>query len=54
MVRRLSAPRPEFDAAAIYQYPEHLRPSLEAMPSYPVSIFSMVKAMPCRSISVKA
>lgn len=35
MVRRLSAPRPEFDAAAIYQYPEHLRPSLEAMPRLP-------------------
>ncbi|MGY5957370.1 excinuclease Cho [Kosakonia sp. BK9b] len=35
MVRRLSAPRPEFEAAAIYAYPEHLRPSLEAMPNLP-------------------
>lgn len=35
MVRRLSAPRLEFEAAAIYEYPEHLRPSLEALPSLP-------------------
>lgn len=35
MARRLSAPRLEFEAAAIYEYPEHLRPSLEALPSLP-------------------
>ncbi len=30
--RRQSAPRLEFEAAAIYEYPEHLRPRLEALP----------------------
>ncbi|MGL4723502.1 MAG: excinuclease Cho [Scandinavium sp.] len=35
MARRLSTPRLEFEAAAIYEYPEHLRPSLEALPSLP-------------------
>ncbi|MEW5561332.1 excinuclease Cho [Enterobacter asburiae] len=35
MARRQSAPRLEFEAAAIYEYPEHLRPSLEALPSLP-------------------
>ncbi|EPX2081802.1 hypothetical protein, partial [Escherichia coli] len=25
MVRRLTSPRLEFEAAAIYEYPEHLR-----------------------------
>ncbi|HHS9685235.1 excinuclease cho (excinuclease ABC alternative C subunit) [Raoultella ornithinolytica] len=35
MVRRQSAPRLEFDAAAIYEYPEHLRPWLEALPNLP-------------------
>lgn len=35
MVRRQSAPRLEFEAAAIYEYPEHLRPWLEAMPKQP-------------------
>lgn len=35
MVRRQSAPRLEFEAAAIYEYPEHLRPWLEAMPKRP-------------------
>ncbi|MGP3594241.1 excinuclease Cho [Vagococcus sp. WN89Y] len=35
MVRRQSAPRLEFEAAAIYEYPEHLRPWLEAMPKHP-------------------
>ncbi|WP_459855415.1 excinuclease Cho [Citrobacter sedlakii] len=35
MVRRQSAPRPEFEAAAIYKYPEHLRPFLDALPSVP-------------------
>jgi excinuclease Cho len=33
--RRQSAPRLEFEAAAIYQYPEHLRPWLEALPKQP-------------------
>ncbi|ECH8750257.1 endonuclease, partial [Salmonella enterica subsp. enterica] len=28
VVRRQSAPRLEFEAAAIYEYPEHLRPFL--------------------------
>jgi len=35
VARRQSAPRLEFEAAAIYEYPEHLRPSLEALPSLP-------------------
>ncbi|SNY59600.1 excinuclease Cho [Enterobacter sp. CC120223-11] len=35
MARRQSVPRLEFEAAAIYEYPEHLRPSLEALPSLP-------------------
>nr|WP_318381937.1 excinuclease Cho [uncultured Enterobacter sp.] len=35
MARRQSAPRLEFEAAAIYEYPEHLRPWLEAMPKHP-------------------
>jgi excinuclease Cho len=33
--RRQSAPRLEFEAAAIYEYPEHLRPWLEALPKLP-------------------
>lgn len=35
MARRQSAPRFEFEAAAIYEYPEHLRPSLETLPALP-------------------
>lgn len=35
MARRPSALRPEFSAAAIYEYPEHLRPWLETLPSRP-------------------
>lgn len=35
MSRRQSAPRLEFEAAAIYEYPEHLRPWLEALPKHP-------------------
>lgn len=35
MVRRQSAPRLQFEAAAIYEYPEHLRPWLEALPKHP-------------------
>ncbi|WP_181012882.1 excinuclease Cho [Citrobacter amalonaticus] len=35
MVRRQSAPRPEFEAAAIYEYPEHLRPYIDALPTEP-------------------
>jgi len=35
MVRRQSAPHRRVEAAEIYQYPEHLRPSLEALPSLP-------------------
>jgi excinuclease Cho len=35
VARRQSAPRLEFEAAAIYEYPEHLRLSLEALPSLP-------------------
>lgn len=35
MVRRQSAPRLEFEAAAIYEYPEHLRPYLSALPAVP-------------------
>ncbi len=35
MSRRQSAPRLEFEAAAIYEYPEHLRPRLEALPKQP-------------------
>ena len=34
-MRRQSAPRLEFEAAAIYEYPEHLRPWLEALPRQP-------------------
>lgn len=35
MAKRPSAPRLAFEAAAIYEYPEHLRPSLEALPARP-------------------
>lgn len=35
MARKQSAPRLEFEAAAIYEYPEHLRPWLEALPKLP-------------------
>lgn len=35
MSRRQSAPRLEFEAAAIYEYPEHLRPWLEELPKQP-------------------
>lgn len=35
MVRRQLAPRLHFEAAAIYEYPEHLRPWLEALPKHP-------------------
>lgn len=35
MSRRQSAPRLDFEAAAIYEYPEHLRPWLEALPKQP-------------------
>ncbi|CCG87141.1 excinuclease Cho [Erwinia piriflorinigrans] len=35
MVRKPVSPRIEFDAAAIYQYPEQLRPCLEALPKLP-------------------
>ena len=35
MSRRQSAPSLEFEAAAIYEYPEHLRPWLEALPKQP-------------------
>lgn len=35
MVRRQSAPRLTFEAAAIYEYPEHLRPFLSALPTTP-------------------
>ncbi|MEI2264808.1 excinuclease Cho [Erwinia sp. CGal63] len=35
MVRRTASHRLSFEPAAIYQYPEHLRPSLEGLPSLP-------------------
>lgn len=35
MVRRVVSHRLEFEPAAIYQYPEHLRPSLEGLPALP-------------------
>lgn len=35
MVRRTGAPRLDFEAAAIYEYPEHLRPWLEDLPRHP-------------------
>jgi excinuclease Cho len=35
VARRQSAPRLSFEAAAIYEYPEHLRQWLEAMPKHP-------------------
>lgn len=35
MVQRQSAPRLTFEAAAIYEYPEHLRPFLSALPTAP-------------------
>lgn len=40
VARRQSVPRLEFEAAAVYEYPEHLRPFLESLPSVPgVSLF---------------
>lgn len=35
MVRKPLGPRAEFDAMTIYQYPEQLRPWLEALPKLP-------------------
>ncbi|PPS58390.1 hypothetical protein CRX72_16325 [Pantoea sp. BRM17] len=35
MVRRATSHRLDFDAAAIYQYPEHLRQWLEGLPKVP-------------------
>lgn len=35
MVRRQSVPRLEFEAAAVYEYPEHLRPYLDSLPAVP-------------------
>lgn len=35
MVRRLSTPRLHFEAAAVYEYPEHLRPWLDGLPKTP-------------------
>lgn len=35
MTRRSAAPRLEFEAEAIYQYPEHLRQWLEGLPTLP-------------------
>ncbi|ANR77672.1 endonuclease [Kosakonia sacchari] len=59
VVRRQSAPRLEFEAAAIYEYPEHLRPWLEAMPKQPgVYIFhGESKAMPLyigKSVNIRS
>ncbi|MGT8978227.1 excinuclease Cho [Escherichia coli] len=54
MVRRLTSPRLEFEAAAIYEYPEHLRSFLNDLPTRPGCICFMAKVTPCRSISAKA
>lgn len=35
MARRAASHRQEFEPAALYQYPEHLRPSLQGLPSLP-------------------
>jgi excinuclease Cho len=35
VVRRLTSPRLEFEAAAIYEYPEHLRSFLNDLPTRP-------------------
>lgn len=35
MVKRVASPRLEYEPAAIYQYPEHLRSSLAELPSLP-------------------
>ncbi|SUX28072.1 Excinuclease cho [Cedecea davisae] len=35
MVRRANSPRLEFEAAAVYEYPEHLRPWLDGLPRQP-------------------
>ncbi len=35
MHKRLSSPHPEFDAAAAYRYPDHLRPFLDGLPAAP-------------------
>ncbi len=59
MVRRQSAPRLDFEAAAIYEYPEHLRPWLEALPKHPgVYVFhGESEAMPLyigKSINIRS
>ena len=54
VVRRLTSPRLEFEAAAIYEYPEHLRSFLNDLPTRPGCICFMAKVTPCRSISAKA
>ncbi len=35
MVRRIPSPRLQFEAAAVYEYPEHLRPWLDDLPKTP-------------------
>jgi excinuclease Cho len=57
--RRQSAPRLEFEAGAIYEYPEHLRPWLEALPKQPGVYFfhGESEAMPLyigKSINIRS
>lgn len=59
MARRQSAPRLDFEAAAIYEYPEHLRPWLEALPKHPGVYFfhGESEAMPLyigKSINIRS
>lgn len=59
MARRPSAPRLDFEAAAIYEYPEHLRPWLEALPKLPGVYFfhGESEAMPLyigKSINIRS
>jgi len=59
VARRQSAPRLDFEAAAIYEYPEHLRPWLEALPKHPGVYFfhGESEAMPLyigKSINIRS
>ncbi len=58
MVRRLTSPRLEFEAAAIYEYPEHLRSFLNDLPTRPgVYLFHGEMYMPLyigKSVNIRS
>jgi len=54
LVRRATSHRLDFDAAAIYQYPEHLRQWLEGLPKVPGVYTFHGESEICLFISAKA